>query len=169
MPSGSRWMKPTPRNRPPAKALPNEKNRRLDSWRAARRGMTPPITATARIATAASSLNVNSDMNQFFLERLAATVRRHRTGRNDARGMAHASDVRVQPRFPRNLGLSQRGGQLISHFARQREESVAMTIRRYPGKAVGRSESVEHDGIVYTAVIASGSFGGFQGPDQAGV
>ena len=29
-----------------------------------------------------------------------------------------------------------------------------MTIRRYPGKAVGRSESVEHDGIVYTAVIA---------------
>ena len=30
-----------------------------------------------------------------------------------------------------------------------------MSIRRYPGKAVGRSESVEHNGIVYTAVIAS--------------
>ncbi|MDE3260190.1 MAG: RidA family protein [Gemmatimonadota bacterium] len=30
-----------------------------------------------------------------------------------------------------------------------------MTIRRYPGKAVGRSESVEHGGIVYTAVIAT--------------
>lgn len=29
-----------------------------------------------------------------------------------------------------------------------------MSITRYPGKAVGRSESVEHDGIVYTAVIA---------------
>lgn len=29
-----------------------------------------------------------------------------------------------------------------------------MTVGRYPGKAVGRSESVEHDGIVYTAVIA---------------
>ena len=29
-----------------------------------------------------------------------------------------------------------------------------MNIRRYPGKAVGRSESVEHSGIVYTAVIA---------------
>ena len=29
-----------------------------------------------------------------------------------------------------------------------------MSIRRYPGRAVGRSESVEHDGIVYTAVIA---------------
>ena len=29
-----------------------------------------------------------------------------------------------------------------------------MSIRRYPGKAVGRSESVAHDGIVYTAVIA---------------
>lgn len=28
-------------------------------------------------------------------------------------------------------------------------------IKRYPGKAVGRSESVEHDGIVYTAVIAA--------------
>lgn len=29
-----------------------------------------------------------------------------------------------------------------------------MSIIRYPGKAVGRSESVEHNGIVYTAVIA---------------
>ena len=29
-----------------------------------------------------------------------------------------------------------------------------MSIKRYPGKAVGRSESVEHGGIVYTAVIA---------------
>jgi len=29
-----------------------------------------------------------------------------------------------------------------------------MTIIRYPGKAVGRSESVEHNGILYTAVIA---------------
>ena len=29
-----------------------------------------------------------------------------------------------------------------------------MTIIRYPGKAVGRSESVEHNGIIYTAVIA---------------
>ena len=29
-----------------------------------------------------------------------------------------------------------------------------MSIKRYPGKAVGRSESVEHNGIVYTAVIA---------------
>ena len=29
-----------------------------------------------------------------------------------------------------------------------------MSILRYPGKAVGRSESVEHNGIVYTAVIA---------------
>ncbi len=29
-----------------------------------------------------------------------------------------------------------------------------MTIKRYPGKAFGRSESVEHNGIVYTAVIA---------------
>ena len=28
-------------------------------------------------------------------------------------------------------------------------------IKRYPGQAVGRSESVEHNGIVYTAVIAS--------------
>ena len=28
-------------------------------------------------------------------------------------------------------------------------------IKRYPGRAVGRSESVEHNGIVYTAVIAS--------------
>ena len=34
-----------------------------------------------------------------------------------------------------------------------------MTIKRYPGKAVGRSESVEHNGNVYTAVIA---------PDLAG-
>ena len=30
-----------------------------------------------------------------------------------------------------------------------------MSIKRYPGKAVGRSESVEHNGIVYTAVIAT--------------
>ncbi len=29
-----------------------------------------------------------------------------------------------------------------------------MTIKRYPGKAVGRSESVEHKGLIYTAVIA---------------
>ena len=29
-----------------------------------------------------------------------------------------------------------------------------MTIKRYPGKAFGRSESVEHNGSVYTAVIA---------------
>ena len=29
-----------------------------------------------------------------------------------------------------------------------------MTIIRYPRKAVGRSESVEHNGILYTAVIA---------------
>lgn len=29
-----------------------------------------------------------------------------------------------------------------------------MTIIRYSGKAVGRSESVEHNGILYTAVIA---------------
>ena len=29
-----------------------------------------------------------------------------------------------------------------------------MTITRYPGRAVGRSESVEHNGIIYTAVIA---------------
>ena len=29
-----------------------------------------------------------------------------------------------------------------------------MTINRYPGQAVGRSESVEHNGIIYTAVIA---------------
>ena len=29
-----------------------------------------------------------------------------------------------------------------------------MTIIRYPGKAVGRSESVEHNGILYTAIIA---------------
>lgn len=29
-----------------------------------------------------------------------------------------------------------------------------MIITRYPGKAIGRSESVEHNGIVYTAVIA---------------
>ena len=29
-----------------------------------------------------------------------------------------------------------------------------MTIIRYPGKAIGRSESVEHNGILYTAVIA---------------
>ena len=29
-----------------------------------------------------------------------------------------------------------------------------MTIKRYPGNAVGRSESVEHNGMVYTAVIA---------------
>ena len=28
-------------------------------------------------------------------------------------------------------------------------------IKRYPGQAVGRSESVEHNGIVYTAVIAA--------------
>ena len=27
-------------------------------------------------------------------------------------------------------------------------------IRRYPGKAYGRSESVEHNGLIYTAVIA---------------
>ena len=27
-------------------------------------------------------------------------------------------------------------------------------IKRYPGQAPGRSESVEHNGIVYTAVIA---------------
>lgn len=30
-----------------------------------------------------------------------------------------------------------------------------MSITRYPGKAVGRSESVEHSGLVYTAVIAT--------------
>ena len=30
-----------------------------------------------------------------------------------------------------------------------------MSIKRFPGKAVGRSESVEHNGIVYTAVIAT--------------
>ena len=30
-----------------------------------------------------------------------------------------------------------------------------MSIKRYPGKAVGRSESVEYNGIVYTAVIAT--------------
>ena len=30
-----------------------------------------------------------------------------------------------------------------------------MSIKRYPGKAVGRSESVEHSGIVYTAVIGA--------------
>ena len=29
-----------------------------------------------------------------------------------------------------------------------------MSILRYPGKAVGRSESVEHNGHVYTAVVA---------------
>ena len=29
-----------------------------------------------------------------------------------------------------------------------------MIIKRYPGNAVGRSESVEHNGLVYTAVIA---------------
>ena len=32
-----------------------------------------------------------------------------------------------------------------------------MSIKRYPGSAVGRSESVEHGGIVYTAVIAPDS------------
>ena len=30
-----------------------------------------------------------------------------------------------------------------------------MSITRFPGKAVGRSESVEHNGLVYTAVIAT--------------
>ena len=29
-----------------------------------------------------------------------------------------------------------------------------MTIKRYPGKAFGRSKSVEHNGIVYTVVTA---------------
>lgn len=29
-----------------------------------------------------------------------------------------------------------------------------MTIIRYPGKAVGRSKSVEHNGVVYTVVTA---------------
>ena len=29
-----------------------------------------------------------------------------------------------------------------------------MTIIRYPGKAFGRSKSVEHNGIVYTVVTA---------------
>ncbi len=29
-----------------------------------------------------------------------------------------------------------------------------MTIKRYPGKAIGRSESVENNGLLYTAVIA---------------
>ena len=61
IPSGSKWMKPTPRKSPPAKALPNEKKRRLDSWRAAKRGITPPIMAMAKMATAASNLNVRSD------------------------------------------------------------------------------------------------------------
>ena len=30
-----------------------------------------------------------------------------------------------------------------------------MSITRFPGNAVGRSESVEHNGLVYTAVIAT--------------
>ncbi len=30
-----------------------------------------------------------------------------------------------------------------------------MSIKRYTGKAVGRSESVEHNGLIYTAVIAT--------------
>ena len=29
-----------------------------------------------------------------------------------------------------------------------------MTIKRYPGKAFGRSKSVEHNGVVYTVVTA---------------
>ena len=37
-----------------------------------------------------------------------------------------------------------------------------MTIIRYPGKAVGRSESVEHNGILYTAVIAPDLSVGFK-------
>ena len=37
-----------------------------------------------------------------------------------------------------------------------------MTIIRYPGKTVGRSESVEHNGIVYTAVIAPDLSAGFK-------
>jgi len=37
-----------------------------------------------------------------------------------------------------------------------------MNIIRYPGKAVSRSESVEHNGIVYTAVIAPDLSAGFR-------
>ena len=29
-----------------------------------------------------------------------------------------------------------------------------MTIKRYPGKAFGRSKSVEYNGVVYTVVTA---------------
>ncbi len=38
-----------------------------------------------------------------------------------------------------------------------------MSITRYPGKAVGRSESVEHNGLVYTAVIAPDLSADFRG------
>ena len=39
-------------------------------------------------------------------------------------------------------------------------------IKRYPGKAVGRSESVEHNGIVYTAVIAPDSTADLRGQTE---
>ena len=39
-------------------------------------------------------------------------------------------------------------------------------IQRYPGQAVGRSESVEHNGIVYTAVIAPDSSADLRGQTE---
>ncbi|MYC15809.1 MAG: RidA family protein [Gemmatimonadetes bacterium] len=41
-----------------------------------------------------------------------------------------------------------------------------MTIKRYPGKAFGRSKSVEHNGIVYTVVIAPDVSADFKGQTQ---
>ena len=41
-----------------------------------------------------------------------------------------------------------------------------MTIIRYPGKAFGRSKSVEHNGIVYTVVTAPDVSADFKGQTQ---
>ena len=41
-----------------------------------------------------------------------------------------------------------------------------MTINRYPGQAVGRSESVEHNGIIHTAVIAPDLSADFESQTQ---
>ena len=44
-------MNPTPRNKPPANALPSEKKRSLFADLADRSGINPPMTAIARMAT----------------------------------------------------------------------------------------------------------------------
>ncbi len=41
-----------------------------------------------------------------------------------------------------------------------------MSITRYPGRAVGRSESVEHNDLVYTAVIAQDLSADFRGQSR---